>query len=170
MENMLQKMLFSNCHVKFIFPMALAVAGSALGLILFCFHSFCCFMMPEKVLVFKQIILFRKVKFGSEIESGPKNSVILNWVSNLNVENNFFFQYLKTFIISSFVFSHRKKSDLVFIGLDIWYAKSPQLFSDISHLPHYKGSLLQETGSMNKTCKPYLHLTITVFSLAFTKK
>ena len=77
-ENMLQKMLFSNCHVKFIFPMALAVAGSALGLILFCFHSFCCFMMPEKVLVFKQIILFRKVKFGSEIESGPKNSVILN--------------------------------------------------------------------------------------------
>ena len=58
--------------------MALAVAGSALGLILFCFHSFCCFMMPEKVLVFKQIILFRKVKFGSEIESGPKNSVILN--------------------------------------------------------------------------------------------
>ena len=37
-ENMLQKMLFSNCHVKFIFPMALAVAGSALGLILFCFH------------------------------------------------------------------------------------------------------------------------------------
>ena len=53
-ENMLQKMLFGNCHVKFIFPMALAVAGSALGLILFCFHSVCCFMMPEKILVFKQ--------------------------------------------------------------------------------------------------------------------
>ena len=39
-ENMLQKMLFNNCHVKFIFPMALAVAGSALGVnsVLF---SFC---------------------------------------------------------------------------------------------------------------------------------
>ena len=65
-ENMLQKMLFSNFHVKFIFPMALAVAGSALVLILFCFHSVC-FMMPEKILVFKQIS-FRKIKFGGEIE------------------------------------------------------------------------------------------------------
>ena len=104
-------MLFSNCHVKFIFPMALAVAGSALGLILFCFHSVCCFMMPEKILVFKQIILFRKIKFGGEIEricrtffrgflgpvNGPKNS-ILNWVSNLNVENKNFFHYLKTYL------------------------------------------------------------------------
>ena len=27
-------------------------------------------MMPEKVLVFKQIILFREIKFGGEIE-GP---------------------------------------------------------------------------------------------------
>ena len=35
-------MLFSNCHVKFTFPMALGVADSALGLILFCFHSVCC--------------------------------------------------------------------------------------------------------------------------------
>ena len=52
-ENMLQNMLFSNSHVKFIFPMALSVAGSALVLILFSFHSVCCFMMPEKVLVFK---------------------------------------------------------------------------------------------------------------------
>ena len=41
-------MLFSNSHEKFIFPMALAVAGSGLGLILFCFYSVCCFMMPEK--------------------------------------------------------------------------------------------------------------------------
>ena len=61
-------MLFSKCHVKFIFPMALAVAGSALGLILFCFHSVCCYKMPEKILVFKQIILFRKIKFGEKME------------------------------------------------------------------------------------------------------
>ena len=67
-ENMLQKMLFSNCHVKFIFPMALAVEDFALELILFCFHSLSCFMIPEKILVFKQIILFRKKKFGGEIE------------------------------------------------------------------------------------------------------
>ena len=65
-ENMLQKILFSSCYVKFIFPMALAVAGSALGLILFCFHSVRCFMMREKILVFKQIILFRKIKFGGD--------------------------------------------------------------------------------------------------------
>ena len=61
-------MLFSNYHVKFIFHMALAVAGFALGLILSCFHSACCFMMPENILVFKQIILFREIKFGGEIE------------------------------------------------------------------------------------------------------
>ena len=102
-------MLFSNCHVKFIFPMALGVAGSALGLILFYFHSVCCFMMPEKILVFKQIILFQKIKFGGEIERicrtffreflGPVNELknsILNGVSNLNVENKNFFHYLKT--------------------------------------------------------------------------
>ena len=65
-ENMLQKILFSNCYVKFIFPMALAVAGSALGLILFRFHSVRCFMMPEKILFFTQIILFRKIKFGRD--------------------------------------------------------------------------------------------------------
>ena len=102
-------MLFSNYHVKFIFPMALAVEDSALGLILFCFHSLSCFMIPEKILVFKQIILFRKKKFGGEIEricrtsfrgfldpvNRPKNS-ILNWVSNLNAENKNFFHYSKT--------------------------------------------------------------------------
>ena len=103
-ENMLQKMLFSNCHVKFIFPMALAGAGSALGLILICFHSLCCFMMPEKILVFKQIILFRKIKFGVEIERicktffrgflGPVNEP--KWFQNLNVVNKIFFHYLKT--------------------------------------------------------------------------
>ena len=102
---MLQKMLFNNCHVKFIFPMALAVAGSALGLILFCFHSVCCFIMPEKILVFIQIILFWKIKVGGEIEricrtffqgflgpvNGTKNS-FLNSVSNINVKNRSIFQ------------------------------------------------------------------------------
>ena len=33
--------LLSNCHVKFIFPLALAVKGSALGLIFFGFHYVC---------------------------------------------------------------------------------------------------------------------------------
>ena len=61
-------MLLSNCHVKSIFPLALAVEGSALGLIFFRFHSVCCFMMPEKALVFKQMIFLRKKKFGREIE------------------------------------------------------------------------------------------------------
>ena len=60
-------MLLSNCNVKFIFPLAVAVEGSAPGLILFRFHSLCCIMMPETILVFKQIILFRKIKFGGEI-------------------------------------------------------------------------------------------------------
>ena len=79
-------MLLSNCHVKFIFPLGLAVEGSALGLILFRFHSVCCFMMPEKILVFKQIILFRKIKFGREMQgffrgflglvNKPKNSIL----------------------------------------------------------------------------------------------
>ena len=105
-------MLFSNCYVKFIFPMVLAVADFALRLILFCCYSVCRFMMPKKkILVCKQIILFRKIKFGGEIEricrtffrgflgpvNGPKNS-ILNWVSNLNVENKNFFHYLKTYL------------------------------------------------------------------------
>ena len=104
-------MLLSNCHVKFIFPLALAVEGSALEMILLCFHFVCCFMMPEKILVFKQIILFQKIKFGGEIEricmtffrgslgpvNGPKNS-IFKWVSNLTVENNFFPHYLKTYL------------------------------------------------------------------------
>ena len=58
----------SNCHVKFIFPLALAVKGSALGLILVRFYYAFCFMMPEKILVFTQIILFRKIKFDGEIE------------------------------------------------------------------------------------------------------
>ena len=125
----MEDMLFSNCHVKFIFPMALAVAGSALRLILFCFHSVCCFMIPEKILVFKQIILFPKIKFGGEIEricktffrgfrgpvNGPKNS-ILNSVSNLNVENKVFFLLFKnlSFLLLSSVTG--KKSDLIFIG------------------------------------------------------
>ena len=55
-------MLLSNRHVKSIFPLALAVEGSALGLNFFRFHSVCCFMMPEKVLVFKQMIFLRKKK------------------------------------------------------------------------------------------------------------
>ena len=55
-------MLLSNCHVKSIFPLALAVEGSALGLNFFRFHSVCCFMMPEKALVFKQMIFLRKKK------------------------------------------------------------------------------------------------------------
>ena len=164
-------MLFSNCHVKFIFPMALAVADSALGLILFCFHSVCCFMMPEKILVFKQIILFRKIKFGGEIEricrtffrgflgpvNGPKNS-ILNWVSNLNVENKNFFLLFKnlSFLLLS----------LIFIGSIVWYAKS----ANVSHLFDYKQSLLQNTTWMSKACKPYLHLKFTGFSLVFTRK
>ena len=93
-------MLPSNCHVKCIFPLTLAIEGSALGLI---FFSVCCFMMPEIILVFKQRILFWKIKFGGETEricriffrgflgpvNGPKNST-LNWVLNLNVENKFF--------------------------------------------------------------------------------
>ena len=83
-------MLPSNCHVKFIFPLALAVEGSALGLILVRFHYAFCFIMPEKILVFTQIFLFRKTKFGGEIEriyrtflsgflgpvNGTKNSIL----------------------------------------------------------------------------------------------
>ena len=97
-------MLFSNYHVKFIFPMALAVEDSALGLILFCFHSLSCFMIPEKILVFKQIILFRKKNLvGKQRESaGPLSEDFWirqmdpNGVPNLNVENKNFFHYLKT--------------------------------------------------------------------------
>ena len=36
-KEILWKMLLSNCTIKFIFPFALAVEGSALGLILFSF-------------------------------------------------------------------------------------------------------------------------------------
>ena len=59
-------MLLSNCHDKFIFPLVLAVEGFALGLIFFFrFHSVCCFMMPKKILVLKQIILFWNISgFG----------------------------------------------------------------------------------------------------------
>ena len=46
-------MLLSNCHVNFIFPLALAVEGSAPGLTFYCSHSGRCFMMQEKVFVFK---------------------------------------------------------------------------------------------------------------------
>ena len=47
--------------------MALAVAGSALGLILFYFHSVCCFMMPEKILLFKlnNLISENKIWWGN---------------------------------------------------------------------------------------------------------
>ena len=37
-------------------------------LIFFRFHSGGCFMMPEKIFVFKQMILFLKIKFGGQIE------------------------------------------------------------------------------------------------------
>ena len=98
-------MLLSNCHVQFIFPLALTVEGSALGLIFFRFHSVCCFMKPEKILSFQtnNIILKSKIWWGNRDNmqdlfrgflgpvNGPKNS-ILNWVSNLNDE-----KYLKTY-------------------------------------------------------------------------
>ena len=103
-ENILQKMLFSNCHVKFIFPMTVAVAGSALVLILFCFHSVCCFMMPEKILVFKQIILFRKIWWGNRenmqdlFQRISGSGKWTQMVSNLTVENKNFLHYLKTYL------------------------------------------------------------------------
>ena len=98
-------MLLSNCHVQFIFPLALTVEGSALGLIFFRFHSVCCFMKPEKILSFQtnNLILKSKIWWGHRDNmqdlfrgflgpvNGPKNS-ILNWVSNLNDE-----KYLKTY-------------------------------------------------------------------------
>ena len=60
-------MLLSNCHVQFIFPLALTVEGSALGLIFFRFHSVCCFMMPEKILSFQtnNLILKSKIWWGN---------------------------------------------------------------------------------------------------------
>ena len=175
-------MVFSNCHVKFIFPMTLAIAGSALGLILHCFHSVCCFIMPEKILVFKQIILFWEIKFGGEIEricrtffrgflspvNGLKNS-ILNWVSNLNVENKNFFHYLKTYL-SCFCLQSLEKIRFNLHRVDCLIRQISHFFPDVSHLLHYKQSLLQNTAWMSKACKPYLHLKFTGFSLVFTGK
>ena len=48
-----------------------------------------------------------------------------------------FFHYLKT-IFPSCVFSYWQKSDLFFIGLDVWYTKSSNLISDVSHILHFK--------------------------------
>ena len=140
-------MLFSNCHVKFIFPMALAVAGSARRLILFCFHSVCCFKMPEKILVFKQIILFRKIKFGGEIEricrtffrrflgpvNGPKNSILNS------------FHYLKTYL-SCFCLQSLEKIRFNLHRVGRLIRQISPLFSGVSHFLHYKQSLLQNTA------------------------
>ena len=46
-------MLLSNCHVKFIFPLALAVEGSALGLIFFSFSSRSLFLDARRNLNFQ---------------------------------------------------------------------------------------------------------------------
>ena len=69
-----------------------------------------------------------------------------------------FFPIIWKLIFPSFVFSHWKKSDYIFIGSDVWYAKSPHLFPDVSHLLHYERSLSQNTALMSKVCKRYLHL------------
>ena len=114
-ENMLQKTLFSNCHVKFIFPMALAVAGSALGLILFLF-SFCLlFHDARKNLSFQtnNLISENKICWGNR-QNMQDLFQRISWsgkwtqmVSNLNVSNQIF---------PAFVFSHWKKSNLIFIA------------------------------------------------------
>ena len=72
--------------------------------------------MPEKIFVFKQIILFRKIKFGGQIEricrtffrgflapvNGPKNSV-LNLFLNLNPQSKLLS------VISKLRFNQRKR-------------------------------------------------------------
>ena len=175
-------MLLSNCHIKFIFPLAFTVEGSALRLTFFHFHYACCFTMPEKILVFKHIILFQKIKLGEEIErvyriffrgflglvNGPKTS-ILNWASNLNVENNFFFYYLKTYL-SFFCLQSLEKIRFNLLRVGCLIAKSPHLLPNVSHLLQYKRSLLQNTAYMSNACKPYLQLRFTGFSSVFTGK
>ena len=53
------------------------------------FVSFSLCLLFHFSLVLKQFISFRKIKFGGEI---------LNWVSNLNVENMYFSHYLKAYL------------------------------------------------------------------------
>ena len=102
---MLQKMLFSNCHVKFIFPMALAVAGSALGLILFCFHCLL-FYDARKNLSFQtnNLISENKIWWGNRenmqdlFQRISGSGKWTQMVSNLTVENKNFLHYLKTYL------------------------------------------------------------------------
>ena len=105
--------LLSNYHAKFIFFLAVAVEGSRVG-----FFSFSLYLLFHVSLVLKQIVLFRKKKFGGEI---------LNWISNLNVEN-IFFPIIWKLIFPSFIFSSWKKSDLIFIGSNVDMPNLPTYF------------------------------------------
>ena len=97
-------MFLSNCHVKFVFPLALAVEGSALGLIFFSFSFWLLFQDARKFKNWwehRENIqdLFPRI---SGPVNGPKSST-LNCVSNLNFQNNFFplFKDLSFLLVSS---------------------------------------------------------------------
>ena len=89
--------------------MVLAVAGAALVLILFCFHSVCCFHDVRKNLSFQRNNLISENKIWRGNRENMQDlfqriSGSGKWtqmVSNLNVENKNFFHYLKTYLSSS---------------------------------------------------------------------
>ena len=69
-----------------------------------CFRSGCCFKMPKKFKCVGNIERISRIYFRGflVLVNGPKSS-ILNWVSNLNFQNNFFplFKDLSFLLVSS---------------------------------------------------------------------
>ena len=107
-KNMLQKVCYLATQIYLSFGLSSCRLCSRVDFVLF---SFCLlFHDARKDLSFQTIILSGEIKFGGEIEricrtflrgfmgpvNRPKNS-ISNWVSNLNVENNFFSPLSKNF-------------------------------------------------------------------------